>query len=94
MRPLTVRLLQDVESDAMLTTLGRYRVSLVTVAYDSPQSLTAAVAKWDANGLLELVRGAFGSVMISACLRYFGGSLCWCRARLAPLLAGARWTTR
>lgn len=40
----------------MLDILGKYRVALVTVSYDSPLSLKATVAKWDANGLFPLVR--------------------------------------
>ena len=56
----------------MLTTLGRYRVSLVTIAYDSPLSLTAAVAKWDANGLLELVRGKCGMLLVGSFLVLLG----------------------
>ena len=51
--------IQDIESDAMLDVLGRYRVSLITVSWDSPLSLAGAVAKWDANGLLDLVSGPY-----------------------------------
>lgn len=58
----------------MLATLGRYRVSLVTIAYDSPLSLTAAVAKWDANGLLELVRGACEMILVG-CFHVLLGAL-------------------
>lgn len=40
---------------ATLESLGRYTISVITVSYRTPRSLSNAVGRWAASGLLDLV---------------------------------------